>query len=191
MISNILDTRAPHLLSKARITLGGSDHPDAYVDSCVTPPRQFVQLALYQSKGRQYRPRVWKTIEKNGGEFNPYKSESIIFFDVYMLPRRKVTFFDIEESDEDPIERPQAGERVVLKLRNARSKDHHSVKEFECEIIDVWWGRLTNTREDGFQEIRDVSSVGLIEVRVLEQFDRSLIIDSEFNLIKFNKEIAA
>lgn len=190
MISNIVDTHPPHFLTKARTVLGGEDHPDNYVDTCVTPPRQFAQLALYQSKGRQYRPRVWKTINKNGS-FNPYKSESNIFFDVYMLPRRKVTFNLDKSGDDEVIDRPQSGEKVILKLRNPRAKDHHTVKEFECEILDVWWGRLTYTDVEGFQEIRDVPTVGLIEVKVMEDFERSLIIDSEFNLIKYAREIAA
>lgn len=192
MIGNILDTKPAHSLAVARVELGGEEHPDSYVDTCVTHPRQFAQLARYKSKGRLYRPRIWKTIQKSG--FNPYKSENIIFFDVYLVPRRTNHFGEKKKEEEEEEEgeggRPESGEKVKLSIITKRLKDHVTIQEFEIEIQDVWWGRVTTTTDEQTQ-IRDVITVGLIEARVMGSYDRSLIIDSDFNIKKNMKQIAA
>ena len=190
MISNILDTKPAHSLAVARVELGGEEHPDAYVDTSVTHPRQFAQLARYKSKGRLYRPRIWKTIQKSG--FNAYKSENIIFFDVYLVPRRTNVFGEKKkEEEEGEGGRPESGEKVKLSIITKRSKDHVTIPEFEIEIQDVWWGRITTTTEEQTEIKDNILTVGLIEARVMGDYDRSLIIDTDFNLKKNMKQIAA
>ena len=189
MIGNILGPQAaPHLLSKAQPRLEGADHPDALQRVCLTRAREFSKLATYKSPGRIYRPRVALTVEANGGVFYPDVSESIIYLDCYVLPRRAKRDKEgneIEQEGELPGQ-VEVGERITLQVINSRSRDKLTVKEFDIVVTNVWWGTFQRTGEDGDVEERIMLSLGLVEGEVQERYERSLLMDSEYD-IRANK----
>lgn len=187
MITNVLDTQAaPHLLSKARPRLDGPDHPDALLKACVTRAREFAELANYKSRGRLYRNRVALTVEANGG-FDPNSSEDVIYLDCYLLPAKRPMIDKNTGMEKDWGEPPgpvNVGEEITFELFKDRKKDTVTVKRFNGLVTDVFWGSVIRTLEDGDVEERNSLTLGLIEVRVLERFERSLIMDSDYNLRK-------
>lgn len=203
MITNVLsaETAPPHLLAKARPRLEGPDHPDSLIKACVTRAREFSKLATYKSPGRLYRVRVGLTVEANG-RFDPNFSEDVIFLDCYLLPRRvnkrdRGTGSEREggaanDDDDEPPGPASVGERITLRVIKDRKKDTATVKEFTVEVTDVYWGSFVRTStDDGEVEERNSLTLGLIEVHVQERFERSLIMDSEYDLKAHKYSMAA
>jgi hypothetical protein len=71
-----------------------------------------------------------------------------------------------------------------------RDSDKITIREFTCMVEEVSWGRFVRTTEEK-DEIREMDSLGFVQVRVNEQFGRSLIIDTDYNLKRFKYPIAA
>jgi hypothetical protein len=193
MIGHILGPQAPpHLLSKARPRLEGGEHPDALQKICLTRAREFSKLATYKSPGRLYRPRVALTIEQNGG-FDPNSSESVIYLDCYLLPERvkidKET--GLEKDQGEPPGPVSVGEQITLTVIKNRAKDKTTVKEFDIIVTDVHWGGFLRTLEDGDTEERVQLSLGLIEGQVQGRYERSLLMDSEYDIRANKYSIAA
>lgn len=197
MIAQIIDSKAPHLLARHLLpSLEGEEHPDAFVKTCVTRPREFNALAIYKSPGKLYRPRISLTIEANGGVFNPHTSEHVIYFDCLVLPKRKFKFFEKEKEQKDIVKDedyfpPEIGDRILLKARRDRKKDMETVKEFEIDVVDVHWGGFIRTDQEGDVTQDNIDSVGLVLGVVRGSFERSLIIPSDYDIKKNRAPLAA
>lgn len=135
------------------------------------------------------------TVEANGGEFDPNSSEEIIYLDCYLLPKRRVTIdknTGLEKDDGgEPPGQVNIGDQITLDVIKDRKRDTVTVKQFDIVATDVFWGSMIRTLEDGDVEERNSLTLGLIEARVVGRYDRSLIMDSEYNLRKNKYSLAA
>lgn len=166
------------------------DHPDRLLQQCVTRPREFTTLAQYVDQfGRLYRYRIGATEDAIGQPIDINKSESEICFDVYTPP---VTKEQREKKGWTKASAVSPGEQLILKLRRARASDVVSIKKFVCYATSVHWGEYTRSSldDDIPSERRLLDTVGFIRCSVEGQFDRSLCVESEFNLKKHQLSMA-
>lgn len=175
------------------------NHPDSLVRNCITRGREFAFLSLYMDQeGRLYRVRKELTEQDNGQKTDPTQSERIICFDVYIPAVAKTKkihddeYFTVtkKRKREEKAQPPSVGDELKLKLKTLREGDKVTIREFTCVVEDLSWGRFIRTNEDK-DEIREMDSLGHIKVRVYEQFGRSLIIDTDYNLKRFKYPIAS
>jgi hypothetical protein len=176
------------------------NHPDSLVRNCITRGREFPFLSLYlDQEGRMYRAREELTEQDNGQKTDPYQSERIICFDVYIpavAKTKKISddeYFTVVKKKvkrEEKSQPPSVGDELKLKLKTMRDSDKITIREFNCMVEEVSWGRFVRTTEER-DEIREMDSLGFVQVRVNEQFGRSLIIDTDYNLKRFKYPIAA
>jgi hypothetical protein len=133
------------------------------------------------------------TVEANGG-FDPNSSEDVIYFDCYLLPAKRRMIdknTGLEKEWEEPPGPVNVGEQITLEVLKDRKKDDVTIKRFNVEVTDVFWGSVIRTLEDGDVEERNSLTLGLIEARVLERFERSLVLDSDYSLKKNKYSLAA
>lgn len=176
------------------------DHIDGLLKNCVTRAREFSFLSLYKDEeGRLYRSRQLLTESENNQKTDPNQSERFIYFDVFLPSKPKTQDNDDyftssndtkKRKREEKLRAPDIGQQLKLKLRVLREGDRVTVREFNCVVDEIYWGRFIRTTEER-QETREMDTLGLIKVRVMEQFERSLIIDTDYNLKRFKNSIAA
>jgi hypothetical protein len=161
------------------------DHIDRNLKLCITLPREMNFFGLYDDDmGRRYRPRRALTEEDNNLPTTEYVSEKIIWFDVYLLPT------DLKNRLEKP-EKVNEGEKINLKLRRQSDADRISVKIFECEVTEVYWGQMYRSNlSTGKHKLILNPNVGLIKVFVYDDYPRSLIIDSHARIQKYTNPLA-
>lgn len=163
-------------------------HPNALLADCVTPPNKFSSLALYKDGfGRVYRPRLRLTEEANEAPLDVNVSEHVVCFDCYILPISK------KMSREGTSKPPPVfeGDRLVLRVLRGDRGDRETVKEFSGLVSRCSWGRFISITKSGVEKINQCATVGCVELRVTDTFDRSLIIDRAYNLRKFKSLLPA
>jgi hypothetical protein len=165
------------------------NHPDSLTKCCVTTPSEMLEYVLYTDNMKRFlRPRRALTEFENQQPTLPHTSENLIWFDVYI---KRLTVNEQQRGliKADP---PRGGDRLTLKLKGYKKIDQVSVPEFPCIVEEVFWGWLKKTDpESGHGHMKKLDTVGLILVRVLESYPRSLIIDSNANMRRALVPLAA
>lgn len=165
------------------------NHKDGLIKACVTTAKEMQVFAQYtDAENRLYRARWDLTEEEMGRSTDKDVSESRIWFDVYLKPLSK---YQKEQGNEKAL-KLEMGDRVTLHVRQDRAKDTKTVKEFEGQVSDVYWGNLHKSdAETGEIYSSHNPNMGLIKVDVFGSYERSLIIDTDYNIKKYRRTLPA
>lgn len=170
-------------------TIVTQGHKDGLVHSCVTSAGEMHKFALYvDQENRLYRPRWDLTEHDLGRPVDKDVSESFIWFDVLLAPLSRYK----KEQGEMKAGQPLMGDTLVLHVRQDRTLDRETVKEFEGVVSDIHWGNLHKSDpETGQIYSAHNPNLGLVKVDVFGSYPRSLMIDTAFNIKKFRRPLAA